>query len=411
MSGARTVVVGAGIVGCAIAYRLAAAGHEVLLVDRDDPGRGCSRGNAGVLATHALEPLATPANLKRALRLLFGSHGPLSIRPRHALRALPWLARFALAARHVDRGTQALAALQAKSLDAFTALMDDAGLRDLLRTRGHLLVTEDGANEAAIRAEASKLSEFGVNSRWLDRHALAQLAPGLSGSVVGGQFFADTAHVVDPHKVCRGLAAAAERHGARVARANVDGLRALADGFVLDAGEERIQCDRLVLAAGVHSAPLARALGARGPLEAELGYHLTLPGVTPEFRLPVSSYERHTYMTPMAMGLRITGFVELGGTALPPDPRRYADLRRHVAALLPGTDPSRASEWMGCRPSLPDHLPVIGPAPGRPNAQFAFGHQHLGLTLSGITADIVLALAEGRPPPVDPAPYDAARFR
>ena len=65
---------------------------------------------------------------------------------------------------------------------------------------------------------------------------------------------------------------------------------------------------------------------------------------------------------------------------------------------------------MGFRPSVPDSLPVIGPASGTDRIIYAFGHGHYGLTQSAVTAEIVAALIERRPPPVDPSPYAAARF-
>ena len=65
---------------------------------------------------------------------------------------------------------------------------------------------------------------------------------------------------------------------------------------------------------------------------------------------------------------------------------------------------------MGYRPSLPDHLPVLGRVPDGRNVFFAFGHQHLGLTLSGVTARIIAALVARRDPGVDLAPYSPGRF-
>jgi glycine/D-amino acid oxidase-like deaminating enzyme len=69
-----------------------------------------------------------------------------------------------------------------------------------------------------------------------------------------------------------------------------------------------------------------------------------------------------------------------------------------------------ATRWMGFRPTLPDSLPVIGAAPCARNAWFAFGHQHLGLTLGAITGQLVAELVAGRAPAIDLAPYRPDRF-
>ncbi len=120
--------------------------------------------------------------------------------------------------------------------------------------------------------------------------------------------------------------------------------------------------------------------------------------------------ERGFIATPMAMGLRLAGTVELASLDAPPDYRRARALLEHGRRLFPGLDGDGASEWMGCRPSLPDSLPVIGRAPGFSNVYFAFGHGHLGLTQGAVTGELIAALVAGRPPAIDLAPYRADRF-
>src|SRR5690606_24006845 len=123
-----------------------------------------------------------------------------------------------------------------------------------------------------------------------------------------------------------------------------------------------------------------------------------------------TSFERKTIMTPLTGGLRITGFVEFGGLAARPNSRLMGKLQSHLEALLPGEEFPRLESWLGFRPSLPDHLPVIGRSKAHPAAIYAFGHQHLGLTLAGITAEIVDALLHDRSPPVDVGPFRCDRF-
>lgn len=114
-------------------------------------------------------------------------------------------------------------------------------------------------------------------------------------------------------------------------------------------------------------------------------------------------------VTRFASGVRAASFVEFGRADRPADPRKWARLRKHVAALglsfrLPGR------EWMGARPTLPDYLPAIGRSRYAHNLLYAFGHQHLGLTLAAITGEAVGAIARGEPSPVDLGPFDIDRF-
>jgi D-amino-acid dehydrogenase len=68
------------------------------------------------------------------------------------------------------------------------------------------------------------------------------------------------------------------------------------------------------------------------------------------------------------------------------------------------------SSWLGFRPTLPDGVPVLGRARASERVIYAFGHQHLGLTLAGISGRIVADLVARRDPPLDLAPYAATRF-
>ena len=88
------LVIGAGIIGLACAFRLAREGKNVLLLDRDQPGRGASFGNAGHIATEQVFPLASPEVMRGALRYLLDGESPLRIRPAYLFSILPWLIRF-----------------------------------------------------------------------------------------------------------------------------------------------------------------------------------------------------------------------------------------------------------------------------------------------------------------------------
>ncbi len=108
-------------------------------------------------------------------------------------------------------------------------------------------------------------------------------------------------------------------------------------------------------------------------------------------------------------GLRAASFVEFGQAASPPDGRKWQRLRAHAKELqLPWSGEPR--EWMGARPTLPDYLPAIGRSRRADNLLYAFGHQHLGLTLAAITGDLVGSLAAGHEPSIDLRPFDLERF-
>ena len=112
----------------------------------------------------------------------------------------------------------------------------------------------------------------------------------------------------------------------------------------------------------------------------------------------------------MTGGVRLVGTVEFGGLDLAPDWRRADILAELAEPFVPGLNLDGAERWMGYRPSMPDSLPVIGPAPGRKNVLLAFGHGHLGLTMGAVTGKMIAELAAGKVPDVDLAPFRAERF-
>lgn len=407
------IVVGAGIIGLACAFRLQREGSCVLLIDRDAPGMGASFGNAGHIATEQVFPLASPAVIRGALGYLFDADSPLRIDPRYLLPILPWLARFTWTARPsaFARGTAALASLQATAAADFADLLRDARAESMLHMGGHLVVVETTASIAAARHEQTQLARHDIATTWLDPAEVKRLAPDIAPPLAGAVHFPGSGHVDDPHAVCKALFDAFRAAGGGFAQEAVTRLAPQAAGFTLTTATGRsLSAPRVLLAAGAWSKPLAEQCGYKVPLETERGYHVTLAGTAPQFAMPVASLERKIIMTPMTVGLRMTGTVEFGGLNLPPDPRRFTLLRRHLKALLPHSDPDAASTWMGFRPSLPDHLPMLGRAPRHAGLFFAFGHQHLGLTLAGVTARIIAGACAGRDDELPMAPFAADRF-
>jgi len=221
----------------------------------------------------------------------------------------------------------------------------------------------------------------------------------------------DNGHLLDPQALVARLAAAMVARGGEIVMDEVHDVILGPDGpraVLTDQGER--PCDAVVLAAGAHSGTLAARLGAEVPLDTERGYHVMLAAPGIDLRMPFVSGDGGLHATPMAHGLRLAGTVELGGLEAPPNPARADRLLEVGRRLLPGLAEAGATRWMGFRPSMPDSLPVIGLSPSVPRAALAFGHGHLGMTLSAVTARLVADLVTGRTPLIDPAPYASDRF-
>jgi D-amino-acid dehydrogenase len=411
------VVIGAGIVGLACATYLQRDGRKVVIVDPGGPGEGASHGNAGGLNGSSIVPVAMPGVLAKVPHWLLDPEGPLSIRLRYLPQLLPWLYRFVRAGRPelVRAQARALRSLLAPTVDMHRALAASVGAADLIQRSGLLIVYRSDTSFAA-EAEAYRLrADNGVKIDELSQDELRQIEPTLSPAYTRARFISENGYVRNPLRLSRALAEALVAGGGEIRRERAEGF-GFADGKVeavlTSAG--RIPASAVVLAAGAHSKPLAARLGEKVPLDTERGYHAMIkaPEVAP--RLPVMDAEAKFVATPMEDGLRMAGTVEFAGLEAPPDWRRARILLRHGQVMFPGL-PSGVSEdrvalWMGFRPSMPDSLPVIGPARRYPNAFLAFGHGHVGLIGAPMTGRVIADLVAGRPPAIDLAPFSAARF-
>lgn len=406
-------VVGAGMVGTCCALYLQNEGFDVTLVDRGGPGEEASFGNLGGFGVASCPPAAMPGVLRKAPGMLLDADAPLKLRWGHAVKALPWFLRFAANARRdrVEANAAARQSLLDKVHEAVDPLIAEAGAQQLMSRTGLMFTFESEESFRAASYAFDLRRRNGVGMDLLDGDEARQVQPALSSRVVRAYRVADFSHTVDPGGLVKALAALFERRGGRLARAAVtgfdlgpDGVRALrTDGGDMPVGN-------VVVAAGVWSRRLAAMLGARVPLEAERGYHAMFRDTGVSMNGGIISVDRHLAVTPMAEGVRVGGVAEFAPPEAPPDPRIAARVRRHGEALFPGLKGARVTEWVGPRPSHPDSKPVIGRSPRFPNAYFAFGHDHLGLTMGGITGRLIAELAAGRPPSVDLAPFRLGRF-
>jgi D-amino-acid dehydrogenase len=407
------VVVGAGIVGVSCASYLLRDGHAVTLVDRDEPGEGASKGNAGALSPGSCVPLAMPGVFRKIPGWLLDPEGPLTIRPRYLPAALPWLTRFSLAARphRVAQIADALRALHRHVFECYEPLVEEAGCADLIRCAGTLAVYRSEAAFAASRGDWQMREERGVVVQALDARQLRDLEPELSADYTHGVLLPEHGHVANPHRLVQALAAAFVARGGRLERDQVRALRRNTDGtmsVLRDGREDR--AERVVIAAGAWSGALARGLGLRIPLETQRGYQVTIadPGIRP--RLPVTAADAKFYATPMEGGLRVAGTVEFAGLEAAPAFRRARRLLEQVVSLYPRVRTADFTEWMGHRPCLPDSLPAIGAPAGMPNVLLAYGNGHNGMTSGPVTGRLVADLVAGRTPFIDPTPYSPDRF-
>ncbi len=412
-TGRSAIVIGAGIVGVSSALHLQRHGFQVTVVDRLAPGQGTSFGNAGVLGPSSIVPVPTPGIIKKIPKLLLDPKGPLFLRWSYLPKLLPWGLAYLASSRpqKVAHIVQNLAALLGDCVEQHQDLARGTKAERWLQPCGYLFLFTD---RQAFESDAyiwDLRREHGARWDILEADELGDLVPGLGPNHRFGVLLRDHGMITNPGAYVNDLAEHFAAQGGTIERAEVTELDGNTDGAVsLTTTKGRLTADVLVVAAGAWSHRLTEQLGIKIPLESERGYHIELqdPSVVP--KVPVMVADGKFVATPMSGGLRLAGLAEFGGLDAPASTRPIRLLLKRARELFPGLTYSAHREWMGHRPSTPDSLPVIGPAPGRPNIFFAFGHQHVGLMSGAKTGRLVADLAAGGKPNIDLAPFRAERF-
>ena len=408
-----TVVIGAGIIGTAIAHDLQRRGRQVVLVDRDTPGRGASFGNMASIAVTEFMPASRPSVWKQIPGWMLDPEGPVRVRPSYMPRLVPWFLRFIAASRPSKlRALEAQgAALCARALDDTLALLRETGLQDQISDEGCLSLYADEAEFKADRDHIEILERFGFPHEVIGRQAIKALEPELSDSIGLAVRFPQNRSMKDPYTLVLALAERFIALGGRVEQGDVVGFtRSDAMRDVVLMGGRTIPADEVVICAGAFSARLAGMLGEPIPLETERGYHTQImaPGITMEHSIiwPAKAF----MVTPTAGGIRVGGTVEMAGLDAAPDYRRAKITVKRAREALPNLRCDAATEWMGHRPALPDTVPILSASARTKGLFYATGHGHLGLTYAATTARLMGDLITGARPALDLHPYRINRF-
>jgi glycine oxidase len=372
---ADVIVAGGGVIGTAIAWRAAAAGLDVVLVD-PELGHAASLVAAGMLA-----PVS---------EALFGEGALLRLN-----------------------------LLAVRRFGSFAAELEEvAGQQVGLRREGTLSVAYDPGDYAALIRLTAFRRSAGLDAEELDSRACRQLEPFLTPDVHGGVLFAGD-WSVDNRRYAAALREAARSAKVRFIRDRVAEVRAdggqvrgvrLADGADIDAA-------RVVVAAGCWSGAVGGLPGAlRGVVRPVKGQLLRLrhpDGMPPVLSHTIRAIVRgiDVYLVPRADGELIVGATqEERGPDQTVTAGAVHDLLHDAMSVLPVTSELILAETCaGLRPGTPDNGPVVGWC-GPDGLLLATGHYRNGILMSPVTADAALALLAGQAPAPEWGPFTPQRF-
>jgi len=362
------IVVGAGVIGAAVAYELARRGAAVEVIDARPPGLGATQASAGILAPYL-----------------------------EARESSPLLA---LTTRSLDLYDDFVTAVRGDSRPSF----------EYVRT-GTIDVALDDAELNRLEKTAEVASSRGVHAELMDRPSARRHEPSLTDDVVGALLIA--AHgFVAAADFTRALADGAARHGARL----VDPCRVLRIGtakshVVVETDRGSRRADSVIVAAGCWSGAIQIAgVSAMVPVRPVRGQLLHLAWNGPPLRRV--TWGGRCYLVPWQNGTLLVGAtVEEAGFDERATVAGVRDLLEAACDLVPRAwTASFAGVRVGLRPGTPDGLPVIGPSRRDPRIVYATGHYRNGVLLAPLTARIIAEMLLDKPP--DPL-FDAvspARF-
>lgn len=345
------LVIGAGVIGCTIAFELASMGRRVRVLDARQPGGGASKASAGVLAPyvegHDLQPLRV---------------------------------------------------LGQRSLGMYEAFVDrvsaQSGQAVEFRRAGTVEAAVNDGDIARLSASRATAASEGIASEWLEAGRAREVEPALGAHVVGALHIPFHA-VVDVQALTAAALEGARTLGAEVVRARVDRLAREGAALAVHTEHGVEHAPQVVLAAGAWAAALAPPGADVAPVRPVRGQllHLSAPPGT----LTHVVWGADVYLVPWASG---TVFVGATSEDVGFDERAtaggVAGLLARAMALVPALAGATFAEARyGLRPASPDDLPFVGPSEVLPGLLYACGHYRNGALLAPLTAALVARLADG----------------
>jgi D-amino-acid dehydrogenase len=408
----KIAVLGAGVVGVTTAWYLAAAGHDVVVLDRaTGPALETSFANGGQVSVSQTEPWANPGAPGQVLRWLGREDAPLLFRLRADPALFAWGMRFLLECLpgRTRRNTLDALALGLYSRDALRALRAELALDYDQQTRGILQLYEHEATLAEAAQRARELTARGCRVDVLTREQCLAAEPALvhaQVTIAGGTYAPED----ESGDACKFTAALAHhcrergvefRFGSEVAalRCEADVLRSVVVKERSGRTDE-LTADACVVSLGSHSTPLLRSAGIAIPVYPVKGYSVTIPIEDPAAAPTASITDEAHKIVISRLGerLRAAGTAEMAGYDTSLNRVRCEAIRNRARLWFPRASRyERVEYWTGLRPATPGNVPLIGRT-RIANLFVNTGHGTLGWTLACGSGKALAEIVAGRRP-------------
>ena len=405
------IVIGSGITGVSCAEELRRSGANVTLIDRAKAGdpTQTSFGNAGILAREGIMPIANPSMLKMIPQILLSPNSPVYLKWSYLAKFSPWALQF------IMNGTRpkalpiilALNELIYDTVENHIQLSKNTDAARFIEKGDMTLLFRNRKQFSSDKFANQTRRNLGITWEELSRDKLLDRDPHISKLYQFGLAYKNHGWITNPAAYVSSLAKHFQENGGKILIGEVSKINGnnveLKGGIILKA-------ENIVLATGAWSKNLTSQLGHNIPLQAERGYHLSLKNAS---HMPPNTYlitDKKFGLTPMDGFLRCAGQSEFAPLEMPPNPKAIKNLRKFLFRLYPKLEYETETIWQGTRPTLPDSLPVIGRSSKNTSVIFAFGGQHLGLTMGPKIGKMVRDIIFERQSNVNMTPYSSDRF-
>lgn len=410
------LILGAGIVGLSMAVELQKAGRQVLVIDKGEPGYGCSYGNAGWMTPCFSMPLPQPGMFFKSIGWLLDPDSPLRIKPEPSFLLIRWMTHFlfAMNERRMLDSVRVLTDMSKYSLDSYRALAASSPKPFGFDQKGLFLVsgTDDGLKGAKLEMELMK--DQGVPGQYMSGDEIAAMEPSLKPGLKGGVYFPKEAHA-EPLLTAQALADELIRLGGRIQSKTEVYDFEKSGGKISRVFTTRgvFAADIVVMAMGTWSKELAKRLACRVPILGGKGYRIITNSFAVTPKHPIMIVDRKIAVTPRMDGATsVAGTLELVDQDFEITPRRLGNIisgAQEYLHMTPG-DPEIKEVWRGLRPCTPDGLPMIGFSKKHSNLFYNVGHQMLGLQSAPGSGRVATDLIFGRPTITETRPFRPERY-
>ena len=409
--GSSVGVIGAGIQGICISLYLIKKGFKVTLIDRDEPGKSASYGNAGHFSPYASLSMNRPDILIDVPAMLLSSTGPLSLKWNYVPKMFPWFIKFIknCTKNKMMHTAKYMHQILDLALPAYDELFQEIDVSGLVENKGIIYFWTD-KDLKSRELEFNVRKELGIEQQLLKPHEIHDLEPHIKQIYHGGVLYPSARHARNPRKILLKLFELFLKRNGKFVKENIEAINFLSDEKpLIKANFNSYKFDKAVIACGAFSKKLTDQVDEKIPLDTERGYHVHFKGYDHLLSRPVIFLNRGFGITPMEQGLRVVGTVEFGGLKNPLSKNRITNLVNNAKYLFPELG-KHEDEWLGFRPTLPDFLPVMGPSKKYKNLFYSFGHHHLGWTLGAISGKILAGMLAEEKTNLNLSPYNSLRF-